>query len=280
MNSFIHGRAKLSVCMGGLLVPFNRAFSNIARYCRPLAFHNDDEHYDLSMAGSAFLVRVLGKNYLFATQHQRGDVGGERGASQIVILVAEGDHHVGIAPNELISVWRSSSSGRTCDDLMVLRYDDTREGRDLKPHFFPLPFAALLEAGELPSGCEVIAHGLIGFPSRFTEYDVSWDDDADAPGPTSVKSKWSRYYLAPAARTAWDEDDLTPYILEPSSHPGDIEPDGLSGSPVLMIYRDAGGQTQFAFTGIALKASATGRFNIFGAARIRALFDHGLGEEP
>ena len=52
------GALKTSVPLNGLEVPFPRAVQSLARFCRPLAFHNEGSDYELSMVGSAFAVVV------------------------------------------------------------------------------------------------------------------------------------------------------------------------------------------------------------------------------
>lgn len=273
LPSLLTSQLKLTVMMNGIYVPFRQALENFGRFCRPLSLYNDGTVFELSIPGSAFLARIQGHNLLMATRHQLGKGTDKRSPSDVVIVLDELDQRVALTGNESFLASDRSGGIPREQDLLLLRFEDGGNGRDLRPNFLQLQYDQILDATELPPGSKALIHAIVGFPSRFTEYDALWDEEAMATSQLSITSRWSKLFLVPAARTAWDDDELTPYVLPPNTQLDIGDPDGFSGSPLVMLYQDASHQTHLALAGVVVKASQVGRFNVYGPPRLRAAIE-------
>ena len=77
-----------TVEVNGVYLPIDKCIDSIRRYIRPFSFRNKDHNYELSLKGTCFLAKYMGKLFLIATKHQLGHGIDERQAEDICITVS------------------------------------------------------------------------------------------------------------------------------------------------------------------------------------------------
>jgi len=264
---------KTSVSVNGLLLPFTQAVFSFARFCRPLAFHNDDPTYELSTVGSAMGIRVMGVNVLISSRHQLGKGAMARDPSDVVVIIQDGSQTLSLTGNEVVTVTVDEAGQRRTEDVFMLRFDDHRAGRDLRPYFCRLDHAQLKDPSEIPAGSKVLAFVAIGYPSAHQHYGYGWDEEAMAVVPGEIRSRWVRVYLDAAEPLGMDKPGLVGFDIDQAQIKAIGDLDGLSGSPVLMVYQEPNLQAHMAVAGMVLWASSLGRANVLPASRLRGAVD-------
>lgn len=263
---------KTSVTLNGLEIPFPRVVQSLARFCRPLAFHNEGEDYELSMVGSAFAVRVLGRNFLVSSQHQLGSGAAQRAVDDVVMIINTDRGHLAVTGNEAIRMRLGPQDSMTEQDVFILRFDDVRDGRQMANFFCRLGTDQFKDPSDLPAGSKVLAFIAIGFPSRHQDYVFDWDEETSTIAPGDIRSRWVQVYLDAAERNGWDKDELIPFQIDSEQVNAIGDLDGLSGSPILMLYQNPDLQAHFAVAGMVLWASKAGRVNAFPGHRLGEAF--------
>ena len=254
---------KTTVMLNGLMIPFNQAVHSLSRFCRPLAFHNDSPDFELSMVGSAIGLRVLGMNVLISSRHQLGKGHATRDPGEVVVVIDDQGRSLAVTGDEAIRVRAGPAGDLKEQDLFILRFNDAREGRDMRSFFCRLGSDQFKDARDLPDGSKVLAYAAIGFPTAHQDYGIAWDEEEMEVKPGHVRSRWVRIYLDAVEATGFDEEGLSPFQIDAEQIEAIGDPDGLSGSPILMLYQDASLQAHFAIAGVIVLASKAGRVNAY-----------------
>jgi len=252
---------KTSVLVNGLAVPMKQVVQSVARFCRPLVIYNEGSGYELSFPGSAFALRVGGRNYLIASLHQLGKGEGARDPGEIVIL----DRRVTPIP----AITAREAAREKDLDFFALTFPETSRDRDLTPLFCRFDLDRIFDASEAPAGNKVLSYFAIGFPSGRQDYDVDWDEETQTGSLSSATSRWTTISLESVDRNAFDRDYLEPYQMSEEAAAALGDPDGLSGSPVFMLYQDSQGQAHLAIAGMIQWASKAGRVNVLPSYYLR-----------
>jgi hypothetical protein len=263
LPSRVAAHLKTSVTLNGLAIPFTQAVGSLARFCRPIALFNEGSDFELSMAGSAVAVRVLGQNVLVSSLHQLGKGASERDPGDAVMIIDTEAGQRAITGNEASRLRLGPAGQLSVQDVFILRFDDRRDDRDLRPWFCRLDIDQFKSPVDLPAGSKILAYIAIGFPSAHQVYGFEWDEETSSVTPGDIRSRWVRVFLEETERTAWDKDGLLPFQIdaEQTGAIGDL--DGLSGSPILMLYQEADLQAHFAIAGMILWGNSLGRINAY-----------------
>lgn len=268
LPSVFEARLKLSVCINGLHVPLAHIAESLQRFCRPLVFYNEFEGLDLSLSGSGLLLEHEGRRLFVCSGHQLVNHG--RTPDEIIFVAEDGktSKQTGLSPDGVVRVIPASGSDNQfadAADVLLAEYSTERPGHDLARHFLSLDLANTPDLDKIPNPGVMFA---IGYPAEEIDYDPRYDDDGNHL-ETSIKSKWVKIYLKPAAPTAWDYDGLVP--LERYDEEVDYldEPDGMSGSPVFFVPIGEDHDMRLGLAGILIRGNKTGRHNMLPASRIR-----------
>lgn len=252
---------KTSVFINGLHIPMKQAIQSVARFCRPLVIYNEGSSYELSFPGSAFAVRIGCKNYLFATLHQLGKGAGARSPGEIVVLDGR------VTPIPAIT-GREVSFEKNLD-FFTLEFPEESNGRDLAPLFCRFELGDIFDAPELTPGMKVLSYFAIGFPSGHQDYFVEWDENTETGSLSSATSRWTTIWLKHVDRNVFDREYLQPYQMTEEAAVALGDPDGLSGSPVFLLYQDQAAQVHMWIAGMIQWANKAGRVNALPSFYIR-----------
>ena len=269
IDPIIRARTLLSVEVNGLQLAPPEVPGSLQRFCRPLAFWNHGDNFELSFSGTCLLFRQAGRNLLLCTRHQLTNAG--RRPDEIVMVVDDpGDRRVGINPDEVSQVVLDPSSDPAYADLadiMIAEYTTARPERDLAGRFLNFDLSAAPDLRAVPPG-SVDATFCIGYPTSDTSYNPRHDEDWNLTG-VDIVSRWSKLYLKKAEPTAWDAKGAV--ALEPARPEQPIldDPDGISGAPVFFLYGIRARQPRLGFAGIVVRGNRLGRLNMIEAAHIR-----------
>jgi hypothetical protein len=267
--SFLTAAMKLAVPMNGVLVPFNRSVENLQRFCRPVMFHNEDPIFDLSYSGSSLLFRHAGRNLMLCTRHQLMNQG--RNSNDVVLIVDEPDgRKVALTPNEASRVILQLREQANLEDIFLAEYASTRNGRNLQAQFFCLDLDSTADLRSVPPE-KVVLIFAIGYPTRFSSFETTIDEEDGSAEGLDVISRWVKLYLEPTDPSAWDNEYRVPLQVHHRYHADIGDPDGFSGSPVFFLYQDDAKQAHLGFGGMITDANKSGRFNIYEAGHIRQI---------
>ena len=226
LPGLIIAQIKTTVEINGIATPFNLSLTSLQRFCRPLLFHRNHDIYELAYSGSSFLFRCRGHNFLLCTRHQ---IKGEFSPADICIVVEEEDaRKIGLSPNATNRIRIDSYLDRTAEDILLIEYHSERNGRDLSPYFLRFDPDTVRSLGSVSSEQVVIIFA-IGYPTRFADYEVKFDETDLAPIGLEVVSRWCKLYLQPREATEWDLSSRIPVKVH-EKYPADVgDPDGFSG---------------------------------------------------
>lgn len=275
--SFLTAAMKLAIPMNGVLVPFNRSLENLQRFCRPVLFHNDDPMFDLSCSGSCLLFRHAGRNLMLSTHHQLTTQG--RDPQEVVLIVDEPDgRKVALTPNEASRAVLKLPEQANLADIFLAEYASERNSRNLASQFFALNIDATRDLRSV-SPEKVVLIFSIGYPTRFSSFETSFDEEESSVKGLDVTSRWVKLYLQPAAADAWDQENRVPLKLHERYQAEIGDPDGFSGSPVFFVYQDDSKQAHLGFAGMITHANKEGRFNIYETGYIRQIVKAALSAQ-
>ena len=276
--SFIAAAMNTTVQINGLRVPFNSCVTNLQRFCRPVAFHNDDPLYEASCAGSSFLLQYRKRNVLLCAEHQLGTGEHKRKPNDIMIIIEDDTGgKVGLTPNGVTEIAFHHDDTKTLNDVILVEYASDRNGRDISRHFFQLSNDTPDLRAVSPE--RIILIFAIGYPSQFSSFETQFDADFEATS-LEITTRWCKLYLELAEQTSWDVPFHLPLRLHTKFDATIGDPDGFSGSPVFFIYQDDGGQTHLGFAGMITHANKEGRFMIYEGGRLMDLVNRLAKEKP
>jgi hypothetical protein len=215
------------------------------------------------MVGSAFAIRVLGRNFLVSSLHQLGVGGIQRDPTEAVMVINTTTGPSSMTGNEANRVRVGLAGAETEQDVFILRVDDRRAGRDMTVDFCRLGSDQFMDRSEIPVGGKVLAYVVIGFPSMHRSYEFDWDEETSTVLPGDLRSRWVQVYLDDAEPCAWEKDGPVPFQIDIEQVNAIGALDGLSGSPILMVSQGPDLQTRRALAGMVLRASRSGRLNSF-----------------
>ena len=207
--SFFIARAKLSVPINGIFVPFKTVADAIRRFCTPAFFHHKDQAvFDLSRMGSAFLFRYRARNIALLTRHQLGRTSAVRPEQFTVTLIEPGGAKVGLSPNAVTKVQMENIEHSNLEDVLLLEYDNIRGTRNLRGLFLDLDLAHTLET-VAPASVKAIFS--VGYPTAYGDVDFKCDDEGNATD-MNMELRWVKLDLTPDKPALRDPENRRPMI--------------------------------------------------------------------
>ena len=274
-QQILFARAKVSVPVNGILVPIKTAVELIRRFCTPAFFYHEGQPvFDMSKAGSAFLVRYRGRNLALCTRHQLGrGLGATRPEQFTVTLFEPGGTKVGLSPNVVSHVHMEHAEHSNLEDLLLLEYENTRGTRNLRGMFLELDMAQTLETVDPASIKAIFA---VGYPTAFGDVDVKCDEEGNITG-MDMELRWVKLYLAADKSAPFDTENRRAMIQDPKADQETVDPDGMSGAPVLFVWLDPSSQAHLGFAGMITHARDR-RYMIYDGAVLRRVVDRYVDE--
>lgn len=229
---------------------------------------------DIGPSGSAFFLRYRSNNFGLCTLHQLGSkaLGFDPKAFTLAIDDADG-RKLGLSPNETnIPTFPNGDEGKSLDDLMIARFDNIRNGRDIRRHFLQLDLRETLVS--VPSAqVELIV--AIGYPTEATDTLFKYEEDEglEIVSGADYKIRWVKLYLELTHRSLHDKSGHRLLLAMNSKYELELNsPDGLSGSPVFFVHKDGLSQVHLNFAGLITHSDGH-TFYIYGTDMIRQLLD-------
>lgn len=241
LPTLLESRQDTSVFINGLYVPIDQVKYSLERFSRPLFFYNAGSSYEVSVAGSCFLARLAGENFLIATRHQLEAGGARREEPEVCIALY--DSHVGdkptlLTPNGGVIV---DESDRFQDDILMLTFvrEEARLAQ-LSAHFLQIDRVASL--GDVDPR-RIIQFSTIAWPSVGNRPRLK----PDGMGYEEFRTGFVR--LALELHDVPTPDGHVAFrVKEAEQKIRDF--DGYSGAPVYFLYQDANDQVQLGWVGI------------------------------
>jgi hypothetical protein len=257
-------RTKMHLRLGGLMVPAKDVIHLTAKHAHPLLFDNKDKDHPLAVAGSSFLFTYRGRFIQVSSRHQITNLGRDPGD---VRLVDYGQKPLIIPPRKASGMGNQVRALNNMQDLLAFQYelpaDATIRHRFL--NIAPSQFVSVPPAGAK----QIFAYYFIGFPSQAVGYEISSESGA----LEHLKNRWIRLLLEPDTTTL----RLVPNRLYMKSLDSfesmKIDPDGISGAPVFVVYQTHDDQCRFAFCGIITDANKNGVVAVYDAQPMQLFLD-------
>ena len=274
-DSLTLAHLKMSVLVNGVAMRFPEAMKAIRRFCQPAMFHSDAPVFDAGATGSAVFIRYRGNNFGLCTLHQFGSSGVVFPPEAFFLgLDGEEGRKVGLPPNEAIQISFDHEGHQNLSDLYVARFDDTREGRNLRQHFLEIDFQATLQTVPANRVKIIVA---IGFPTEEIEVNLKLDED-EIPIGYDMKLRWVRLVMERASPNKIDTPNRLPLVIHSKQENAISDPDGMSGAPVFFVYVDSSLQVYLGFAGIITNSNGH-RYMIYEADTIHLLFDRAIDSD-
>lgn len=261
MQSLFNAKAKLSVMVNGLLVPFSRVPDACKRFARPLAFYNDGSSYEVSIVGSATMIREAGTNYLIATKHQLGEPGHRREPTEVIVMVPEVTRSgmMVVTPSGSIDVSFDQSGMEFAEDLLILTFTRGPDRPEFNLRFVDINGFPSVRDADIR---ELVATFTIGYPSDAVSYNLH--DDGSAL--SDINSKFSVLYLEGYDNPHREQFHFSLKVKE--EVPVERVLDGYSGAPVFSIFLNSQGHAGIAFVGV-VRNGGNNTFQVYDGGQIR-----------
>lgn len=253
--------AKMSVGVNGMFVPFRSAPDSMHRFVRPALFSTGHDNWELRLFGTAFLCRYGDLSIALATNHQTGNGDEKPLPGKFVVLSDNGGRTLAIPPKTMTRPVYHEEDFRSLRDLYVFDFEERMDGHRIEA----LNLESVLWSDT--AGVTVDYSFLIGFPTDSRIIDL--DDEGQLRG---VVNRWIRQDLRSDGPKPLDVENRDMFVKDERSTRLSVEPDGLSGSPVFSIVRDAASDRHLRFDGIVTDARKD-RFAVYPSVHVRTLMD-------
>ncbi|TXL71738.1 hypothetical protein FHP25_29060 [Vineibacter terrae] len=263
MERLFDAKAKLSVTINGLLVPFSQAPYSCTRFTQPFIFYNGGSPFDVSLAGSCALVREAGENYLIATRHQLGKRSDERERTEVCVAFPS-EERPGttglVTPCGSVLVSYDQPEMQYAEDLLILMFTRGEKRPEFNLRFLDINRVSTLD--EAKAG-EIVSYFITAFPSVGSKYNLTEDGMALA----EVISGFARLTLEPSEANVMD-GHIAFHVKE--NVPKERNLDGYSGAPVFFVWLDASKNAHLGFAGI-VRLGGNNILHVYDGDRIRRI---------
>jgi len=254
-------RSKMSVCVNGTFIPFEKAPDTMQRFVRPALFSTGCKSWELRTFGTAFLCSYRGRSQAILTRHQTGDGIEKPSPEKFVTLANVGDKTLAIPPSHIYTPSIYELNCQSLRDLCIFDYGDQSHKQRIRTLDISTMFWSDSE------GLQTDYSFLIGYPTA--SFDAETNNDGEY---TKFVTKWIRQDLEEAHPQVLDLENRNIFVKHSSSTRISIDPDGLSGSPVFSIVNDRSHDRYLRFDGIITNANKD-RFAIYPSVYIRQFMD-------
>lgn len=245
-------------------MPAKDVISLTAPNCHPLLLDNKSEEHPLAVAGSSFLMKYRGRFIQICCRHQVANFKRDPGE---VRLVDYGDKPMMIPPRRASGMGKQVASMQNMQDLIALQYELPPEV-SIRRRFMtmsPGQFTAIPPA----NAKQVFAYYFIGFPSQAVGYEISFVDGK----LEHLKNRWIRLMLEPDETTLRLVPNRVYMKSRDSFDSIQIDPDGISGSPVFVVYQTPDDQCHLGFCGTITDANKSGVVAVYDARPMQLFLD-------
>lgn len=257
-------KAKLSISVNKVQIPFINLPRSMHRFVRPAQFSTGHDVYELNRSGTAFMCQYHNLRIAMTTYHQTG-LGGLTlpSAEKFVVLAQAEGKTLAIPPHTIRRPRIEEEEFKSLEDLWV--FDFGERVSDGSVQTFDLSEVLWSDA----PGVTVEYAFLIGYPTSSERWNFNEDDEAELIG---VVSGWILQDLQADEPGLMDTEHRNMFIQHERSNKLEVEPDGLSGSPVFSIVHDAALNRHLRFDGIVTNARGS-RFAVYPSIYIRDFLD-------
>lgn len=226
---------------------------------------NAGTDFQLSVAGSSFLVRYRSVNFQICCWHQLANLG--RDARDVRLATLFSGKTIIFGPANGYSMGEQATQFENMRDLLVGAYPTIAQ-ENVNRRFLPVS-ADQLAPLKMLDVKKVIAQFFIGFPSQALGYDLH--DAGDRL--SNLRTRWIKLLVEPAPTAIQFEPNRDYYRTTTPLDENNLDPDGLSGSPIYSVYLDNADQCCVCITGMITHVSRSGVLAVYDADVIRRLLD-------
>lgn len=260
-----------SVLINGLLVPFHRAVHSLVRFCRPMAFYNANNVFEISVSGSCFLVRLFDKHVQLTTRHQFGVGQTARDPGESCVIIDKEGKNLALTCSQCgrPSVkGESESDFRDAEDVVLLKFDPEKYSIDITRLFLDL--ASMQTLAEVSPDLIDLGFSL-GFPTELTEL-VGELNDPEKMSFEGYISRFSRIYLDPSYNPSPMPGHFEFCLHTKQKSMGLVDFDGISGSPVFFLHHDYASQYYLGFAGM-IRRAGNNLFHVLDGRYIKRMLE-------
>ncbi|MBX5303163.1 hypothetical protein HJB93_28690 [Rhizobium sp. NLR12b] len=268
VTTWARANAKMSVGVNGTFIPFKNAPDAMQRFVRPALFSTGHETWELRTFGTALLCKYRDLYLAVATGHQTGDGGDKPAPEKFVVLASDGDRTLAIPPTTVRKPLIGEELYKSLQDLCVFDFGE----RALEHRIGTIDLKSIKWSDD--AGLAADYSFLIGYPTA--SFDAEMNDEG---AYQRFVNRWIRQDLQPDAPKLMDVENRSMFVKHAGSTRLSVEPDGLSGSPVFSIVRDAASDRHLRFDGIVTDALGD-RFAVYPSVHIRHFLDTIVADTP
>jgi hypothetical protein len=254
----------MSVRLGMIYVPVGDVLNLVVDFCSPLLLVNSSKEFPLSVAGSSFLISYRGRLIQLSTNHQLLNL--DRQAQEIRLIETFPDRVI-VPPIAASTPGVQIPELNNMGDLVFCQYR-LQNGSSLARRFlkvWPEQFVPVPP----PNLHNEFVYFFIGFPNQAVGYDTSVDGQA----LEHLRSRWIRLHLSPVTKSEFAIPNRIHFESLDAFTDVNIEPDGISGSPVFVVYQTTDRVCHIGFCGIITHANANGNCAVYDARAIKMILD-------
>lgn len=254
----------MSVTVNGVLIPFINLPHSMHRFVRPAQFTTDHDVYELNRSGTAFMCRYKNLRIAITACHQTGKGGLELPPAEKFVVLAEAEGNtLAIPPQNFHRPKTEAGEFKSLEDLCVFDFGEQVNDRIVQT--FNLDEVLWSDSLDLT----VDYSFLIGYPTSSERWNFSDNDESEFIG---IVNGWIQQDLQADQPALMDTEHRSMFIQHEGSNKPEVEPDGLSGSPVFSIVNRVSNHRCLRFDGIVTNARNS-RFAVYPSIYIREFLD-------
>ncbi len=232
-RTLLNAQLDLAVKLGNVLVPARSLQSVLGQYCQHLFVWTHDDTFKIQITGSSIPLLFKGRYFVLCSKHQLEGVNPQ----DVCIMFPDGSIAVTCSGYREFKA-QTTSEGTDAYDIVAFEFTDPC---DEHTHLKSLFFDFTQVPPDVPSD-HVLALVVVGYASADQDYNVEHENHLG-----SVKRN-----ITASLEGQPDDSCLfrAKYIV-----PLDVDPDGLSGSPVFVVQKsEENGQIGY-LAGMVLRSS-------------------------
>lgn len=244
LSPSLSAHEKASVEINEILIPFNQAGSRLIHFIRPMSFLNDCEYFPISSAGTCFLMKIMGKNFLTSTAHQLKSFETKICPDNICFSPDLNNPQHVVTPTGSIRLTFPGGDVPCLEDIAFFEFESPDYPAALSTAFIDITQYKTLDEIDIASVTHTYALGYLT-----SDREIQSSEDSENFRVDEYKFKSRRLFLEKLEKSKefmhhWK-----------SKYDEKIDFDGLSGSPVFFFYKNNENQMHIGFGGIVRTAS-------------------------
>jgi hypothetical protein len=271
-DPFTNASVKTSVRFGQLYVPINGIHNIVQNHCGPVLLENATDEFQLSVAGSSFLINYRRTNLQICCLHQITNLGRKPNDVRLVHFI--NGKQIIFPPVNGYTLGEQPDAFANMRDLLISRYPIFDEDH-VSRRFLQVDESQLGALKQHPVK-RVVASFFLGFPSQILGYDLS-DDGSKLE---HLHARWVRMLIEPAPDALQFVPNRTYFRTKTALDSVGLDPDGISGSPIFTVFEDESGERHLLIEGMITDASVSGILAVYDAEPMRKLLDEIVMKPP